>query len=146
MNGSQQVTEIMIASWRGDHQLLSELLGRGHDPKIILQDSGMQSLHLAARNGHTICALMLIDHGASVDARSKAGWSPLMLAAWMDHLPTCLALISRGADPFLVSACGRNAINLYSTYLLLIPPLSGYVKQKRRSMLVEAREIYLSLN
>ena len=147
MSVSQQVTEVMISAWRGDHQLLSDLLESGHDAKIILQDSGMQALHFAARNGHTICVLLLIEHGgANVDCQSKAGWTPLMLAAWMDHLPTCLALISRGADPFLLSSCGRNAINLYSTYLLLYPPLPGAVKQKRRAMLIEARGIYLSLN
>jgi ankyrin repeat protein len=69
----------------GDPQylLLSYPLNMGELSKKILGDprwSGSTALHGAVVSGQPSIVQYLVDHGAQVDAKTKLGWTPLMLA------------------------------------------------------------------
>ena len=54
-------------------QLTGKVLG---DPRW----SGSTALHGAVVSGQASIVKFLVDHGANVDAKTKLGWTPLMLA------------------------------------------------------------------
>jgi ankyrin repeat protein len=54
-------------------QLIDKVLG---DPRW----SGSTALHGAVTSGQPSIVQFLIDHGAKVDAKTKLGWTPMMLA------------------------------------------------------------------
>lgn len=74
-----------------------DILSRGIDNWSVL--------HFAARKGRTAVVALLLDHDppAELNAVTKNGWSPLMLAADRGHTDTCNLLISAGADVNLTS-------------------------------------------
>ncbi len=74
------------------------LLDSGASPTDIRGDCAAP-LHLAAYEGHKDITALLIEHGATVDARAKAGWTALHFAANGNHKEIItLLLIERGAD------------------------------------------------
>jgi ankyrin repeat protein len=62
-------------------------------------------LHAAAAGKHADLVKLLLDHGASADARQNGGWAPLHSAAQNGDLESARALIDAGAD---VSARADN--------------------------------------
>ena len=80
-----------------------DILSRGIDNWSVL--------HFAARKGRTAVVALLLDHDppAELNALTKNGWSPLMLAADRGHTDTCNLLISAGADVNLTSNVRQNA-------------------------------------
>ena len=59
---------------------------------------GYEPLHIAAMNNALRVAVVLIENGADVHAKSENGWSPLHLAALTNALEVTVELINRGAD------------------------------------------------
>jgi ankyrin repeat protein len=57
-------------------------------------------------------ARALIARGAGIDKRSKAGLTPLMLAAAKDQVPVVGLLVQSGADAKLVSPAGKTALDI----------------------------------
>lgn len=55
--------------------------------------------HWAAHGRHPDCVRLLLAAGASVDARTQGGWTPLLLAAFNGHCDCVQALLSAGAEP-----------------------------------------------
>ena len=53
----------------------------------------------AAGEGNTQAAELLLEFGADLKARSKAGYTPLLFAVRNNHLDTVKFLLSKGADP-----------------------------------------------
>jgi len=56
------------------------------------------ALHSAAQRGHSDIAELLIQKGASVNAKDKRGYPPLYYAISKKHLDTAKLLIAHGAD------------------------------------------------
>jgi ankyrin repeat protein len=54
---------------------------------------------LAAINDRTAVLRVLLDRGADVNARTRAGWTALTYAAWRGHAEAVRLLLARGADP-----------------------------------------------
>jgi ankyrin repeat protein len=54
---------------------------------------------------------LLLDGGATVDARNDAEDTPLHLAAWNGNVATCRLLLERGADIRALDGGGRNAVH-----------------------------------
>jgi len=97
--------------WRavrsGDHAEVKRLIGTGVD----VNAGGGEKwtvLMVAAANGHTEVARLLIEAGADVHAKTEVkdisrarrygGWTPLLLAARNGHTETIKLLIETGAD------------------------------------------------
>ena len=55
-------------------------------------------LHLASRDGYVEVALVLLEHGANVNAKDISKWTPLRHALDKGHLETARVLIENGAD------------------------------------------------
>ncbi|KUJ11307.1 ankyrin [Mollisia scopiformis] len=60
-------------------------------------------LHIAAATGAVGVASFILDLGADVEAKSKAGDSPLILAIKSNHLPMVKLLLGRGASLHAIS-------------------------------------------
>ena len=91
----------------GDADASRKLLARG----AKAQRPGWSPIHYAASGPGTDVAKLLLDSGASVDAESPNGTTPLMLAA--RHAPegTVELLLQRGADPRRRNQRGLQAID-----------------------------------
>ena len=81
------LTALHAAAAAGHAPVVELLLAAGAkaDKRAILQGGGT-ALHLAASKGHAKVAELLLGGGASVQAKDKAGWTPLQLAMRADHL------------------------------------------------------------
>ena len=71
-----------------------------HNPKALEQrdDGGNTPLLIACREGHDDIAMMLIAHGARVDAMTNANQTSLEFAAVRADETLCKLLINQGAD------------------------------------------------
>lgn len=106
-----------------DVQLIRELVNRGFDPNARDPD-GQPAIIRALRADAPASALALVQlPGTDVNARNKAGETPLMMAALKDQPEVCEALIARGAEvrlsgwtPLHYAAAGNS---LPATRLLL---------------------------
>lgn len=100
--------DIFTAVEKGDINMVREFLAK-NPGAIHSRDKNEHSLlHLAAFNGQSDMAQLLIDKGAKVDERTHDGnaLTPLHLAAGQGHLKTVSLLIEKGAD---LEARGKGA-------------------------------------
>jgi ankyrin repeat protein len=73
---------------------------------------GQTPLMFAAGEGNTDAAALLLEFGADLNARSKAGFSPFLFAVRNNHLDTVKFLLSRGANPNDKIGDGTSALSL----------------------------------
>ena len=100
-------TALMMASLRGQTALVRRLLQRG----AAVNRAGWSPLHYAATAPDEGPMKLLLASGATVDARSPNGTTPLMMAA--DHGPsTCVGLLlAAGARVDLKNDLGLTAVD-----------------------------------
>lgn len=80
-----------------DAKTVNELVARGFDPNSV-DESGHSALALAARDGALRVADALLTRAdLKVDAKNRAGETPLMLAALKGHASLVERLLARGA-------------------------------------------------
>jgi cytohesin len=86
------------AAYQGNRHALLALLRRL--PRLARAENraGHTPLHLAAARGHLAAVELLLQHGATVDARDRRNGTPLHLAAWAGHLKVAEVLLRAGAD------------------------------------------------
>ena len=102
--GKSQQTPLHLACGAGLEAATSALLEGGAD-RLSRDASGFTPLHYCANAGHLGCALLLMGAPGpdakmtpdQVEARTKDGFTPLTLAAYMGHTKLCAALIAAGA-------------------------------------------------
>nr|XP_051684664.1 protein phosphatase 1 regulatory subunit 16A isoform X2 [Oryctolagus cuniculus] len=61
-------------------------------------DHGATLLHVAAANGFSEAAALLLEHGASLHAQDRDGWEPLHAAAYWGQVHLVELLVAHGAD------------------------------------------------
>ncbi|XP_048214551.1 alanine aminotransferase 1 isoform X2 [Perognathus longimembris pacificus] len=76
---------------------LQSLLHAGADLNNPL-DNGATLLHIAAANGFSEAATLLLEHGASLSAKDRDGWQPLHAAAYWGQVHLVELLVAHGAD------------------------------------------------
>ncbi len=93
-------TALMVAASRGSPPAVRLLLERGADARAQTKRSET-ALGNAGTAGNEAVVRLLLDHGAEVNVRNIRGYSPLMLAASSDTIPTGAVklLLAQGADP-----------------------------------------------
>lgn len=95
-----------VAALGVDLDARSEVITQGHGHP---RDVGSTALGVAARAGQVAAIELLIGLGAAVDAPSKSGHSPLMLAVFSDQSPEVVsALLAGGADPLLAAGSDQR--------------------------------------
>jgi len=94
------------------------------DPSIVLSlinekttfqndSEGNTILHLTTRFvGNAYIISRILDHGASIDARNKAGDTSLTIAVRQNEEDAGILLLSRGADIFAANARGESPLYL----------------------------------
>jgi ankyrin repeat protein len=97
----------------GDAAEMARQLKR--DPKLATAwtDFGWTPLHLAAFSGVPSAALLLLDRGADIQARSRNKFknTPLQVALLPGQLATAKLLLERGADPLVRQAHGFTPLH-----------------------------------
>jgi ankyrin repeat protein/mono/diheme cytochrome c family protein len=92
-------TALMVAASLGRPPAVRLLLERGADARVETKRSET-ALGNAGTSGNEEVVRLLLDHGADVNTRNIRGYSPLMLAASSDTIPSGAVklLLARGAD------------------------------------------------
>lgn len=98
------VGAIAVIAGRGmDLDVRSEAITQGHGHP---RDRGATALGIAARAGQSEAVEALLALGASVDAPSATGHTPLLLAVFSGYSPEVVsALLAAGADPRIEASC-----------------------------------------
>lgn len=89
---------LFAAAGGGYKDLLKKFLDVGTDINQVSNEHGSSALLYATEAGHTVCAEMLLNHGAAVNQQNNRGMTPLILAAVGGHLACIEMLLNHGAD------------------------------------------------
>ena len=112
-------TPIHQAVQAGQQDMVALLLEAGVDPSVGCKAIGMENtvLHQAVlRNDHSmIRCLVCAAPELNVDAPGQNGLTPLCLAARSNKEACARALVEGGADPDLVTAFGKSALDIART-------------------------------
>jgi ankyrin repeat protein len=93
-------TALMMAAFKRNRPAVEALLAKG----ARVDRAGWNALHFAAAAGDDDITKLLLEKGASIDARAPAGFTALMLAAREGQESTVAALLAAGADPARVNS------------------------------------------
>ena len=97
---------------KNDLAQVSNLLREGLDPNET-DETNQTPLHLACELGHEMVAKMLLDHGATLEARNGvSNTTPLLIATVHGHTSIAIALLELGANPKVVGEGGTTALEL----------------------------------
>ncbi|XP_035682106.1 poly [ADP-ribose] polymerase tankyrase-1-like isoform X2 [Branchiostoma floridae] len=95
-------TALLNAVTRGDLDMMKLLLRKGASVnKRMNEVDEFTPLHLAAHQGKTEVVELLVYHGATLDVLDSLDNTPLMAAAYNNHVDTVRRLIELGARPDL---------------------------------------------
>ncbi|CAG9861889.1 unnamed protein product [Phyllotreta striolata] len=97
---------LLEAAARNDIEEVRKLLLKNVSPDSCNED-GLTALHQCCIDNNESMLLLLLEHGANVNAEDSEKWTPLHAAATCGHLKLVRILISRGANLLAVNADGN---------------------------------------
>ena len=113
-------TPLSVASKLGFPSIVTMFLSLGSKVNVKEKRSGNTPLHHVASGGrsrlqHTKIMHDLLSHGADINAKNKAGMTPLMLASAKGYGDLINILLKRGADVHAKNNTGKTALDLAKT-------------------------------
>lgn len=81
-----------------------------------VDDIGHTALHLAARNGHSECAKILLEMGSTGTEMTEKGWTPLHMAARYGQIRIVGLLLDSGVDPSSTDQYGWRPFHVAARY------------------------------
>jgi ankyrin repeat protein len=90
-------TALMTAARNGNVAVLRTLLKRGAQVGLTESFRGQTALMFAAGEGNTDAVRLLLEFGATLNERSKGGYSPLLFAVRNNRYETVKFLLEKGA-------------------------------------------------
>lgn len=100
---------LIEATLAGDLEAVKSLLASGTDPNLVYNTN--TALTYAARDGFTEIARVLIDSGADVNWIDGEGVTPLILAAFKNHVDLAQLLLKHEADTTIRDQWDRTALD-----------------------------------
>jgi ankyrin repeat protein len=91
-------TPLMVAAMTGSDAVVKLLLARGADVNAVEATLNQTALMRAVAENHLSVIRLLIDAHASVSARSKNRFTPLLFAAQQGNMESAKMLLAAGAD------------------------------------------------
>jgi ankyrin repeat protein len=103
-------SEIFDTVKKGDITKVTEIIKK--NPKVVNEknDEGETPLFIAAEEGNSAVAELLISRGADVNSKNNEGETPLFVAAEEGNRAVVELLISRGADVNIKNNEGKTVI------------------------------------
>lgn len=95
----------------GNLECMKLLLQHGADVRSQFGPRKITALHLCAADDYAECAKLLLDQGASIDAKNADNQTPLHVACLDQSIETTELLISRGANVNALYRDGRTALH-----------------------------------
>ena len=95
---SNGVTRLYHAAGNNWCSAVEWLVEQGANVHLGRPSDGFTPLQIAASQGHSDAAVLLLDAGARVEDRDSYGWTALHFAAQHNHPKMCKLLLSRGAS------------------------------------------------
>lgn len=89
------LTALMVASARGNAQLVAILLTAGADPLVVEPQMGATALHKAAQGGSGDVVTLLLDHGAFIDQQSPSLGNTALMDAVLQKQPEAVQVLLR---------------------------------------------------
>jgi len=105
-------TVLMTASLNGNVDAIKALLAKGAKVNEIEPWKQQTALMWAAGEGNAKAVEMLVEFGADVKLKSKAGYTALLLAIRNNQIEAARALLSHGANVNDIAPDGTSALNL----------------------------------
>ncbi|WP_456696278.1 ankyrin repeat domain-containing protein [Aeromicrobium sp. P5_D10] len=107
------LTALMVASARGNAQLVAILLTAGADPLRVERQMGATALHKAAQGGNGDVVSLLLDHGAFIDQQSPSLGNTALMDAVLQKQPEAVrVLLRRGARTDVMNHWHQTAAEL----------------------------------
>jgi ankyrin repeat protein len=89
---------IINASYRGDVEIIQQILASGGVDKDIRDAVGATALHQAMMQPNVLAVKLLLDYGFDPNATTKSGYTPLHFAVAANNLSAARLLLQYGAD------------------------------------------------
>jgi ankyrin repeat protein len=105
------VSPLLAAVSVGNKAMTQFLIEHGANVNFKGENNGVTSLHLAARKGFQAVAEVLIANHADVNAKDKAGQTPLFAAVQGGQIKIIQMLIAAGAKPNLKDVKDNTVLN-----------------------------------
>jgi ankyrin repeat protein len=115
--------EIITAAETGNLEGVKKALEAGANPSAMGPNSG--ALHCAAFNGHETVVTLLLEKGATLDAKDKQSYSPLHLAVSRGHVSITEQLLNAGAEVDVLTPQNGTPLHIAaaSNYPAVLPVL-----------------------